>query len=452
MDHPIEPKNWLDRTIEAVSPSFAARRYESRARIAAARSLPLGSFRGAVNTRTSVPWSQSTSFRGGTSRQRFEAGEMRDRGRNSYDNNVFARSLQDTETDNVIAEGFTLQMRTKDPLFNDYAEGRFYKWLDRADVSGKLTGSKFFRESWARPRVDGDGGILLVKRGGYPYLQYIPGDLIANPRGKWDWKTMFDGVECDPAGKPVRFWIRDVDEKGTDDFYPVDARDFVFISHTNGPLDVRGASVYVPIFELLDEIDLYRGSVVKAAHMACIFGLIQKTKNPGAATASLGTLLNSDGNQQKAITLEGGMLKIHGTDDQMYQVNAQQPMTQTPDFIRALLRIACLAYGMPLEIGGRDLSTVNFSGGRIGLNAWYRTCRVRQDWIRSVCWNRVVFWWLSVERQRQQLGFADAFELPFPEKDYGEFELVGQEWSYNDPQTEAAALLLEISAAALITT
>jgi capsid protein len=445
MDHPIAPKNWVDRAIEAVAPAAAARRYEARARIAAARDIPLASYRGAMATRTSLPWEQSTSFRGGTSLQRFELGEMRDRARNSYENNIFARSLQDTETDNVIAEGLTLQMRSGNAEFNDYAETRFYKWLDKADIAGKWTGSKFFRESWARPRIDGDGGILLIKRGGYPYLQYIPGDLIANPKGKWDWKTMFDGVECDPSGRPVRFWIRDVDEKGANTSTAVDARDFVFISHASNPLDVRGATVYTPVFELLDEIDLYRSSVVKAAHMACIFGLIHKTRNPAAAIAPLGTATNSDGVQQKAVTYEGGMLKVHGTDDQLYQVVAQQPMQQTPDFHRALLRIACLAYGMPLEIGGRDLSTVNFSGGRIGLNAWYRTCRVRQDWIRSVCWNRIVFWWLSVEKQRQQLGFADAFEKPFPD-DYGEFELVGQEWSYNDPQTEAAALLLEISA------
>jgi capsid protein len=39
---------------------------------------------------------------------------------------------------------------------------------------------------------------------------------------------------------------------------------------------------------------------------------------------------------------------------------------------------------------------------------------------------------------------SDAFENKFPD-DYGEFELHGREWDYNDPVAEAQADLLEMS-------
>jgi hypothetical protein len=68
---------------------------------------------------------------------------------------------------------------------------------------------------------------------------------------------------------------------------------------------------------------------------------------------ALGRAPNSEGVQQKAITLEGGMLKVLGTEESVFQVDAKQPMVQTPEFLRALIRIICLAFDMPLEIGAR---------------------------------------------------------------------------------------------------
>lgn len=443
--HPIQPRNFFDRCIEAIAPKYAASRYSSRAQIALARSFPESSYRGAVATRSSTPWSPFTSYRGGSSADRYNLASIADRAERVYRDNPVGRGLLNAEVDNIVAEGFSLQMRTISDEFNREAEGRFYRWLEYADVSGKLCAADWFRTSWREPRKSGDGGIVLILRGGSPKLQYIPRDLICNPRKEFNPATMFDGVECDPSGKPIRFWIRDVDENGKDTVSPIDARDFVYLAHLDGPLSVRGVSVYSSIFGLLDQLDSYVDAVTKAAIMAAIFGLIEKRRNPAAAVSALGTLVNSQGDQQKAVTLENGMLKVMGTDETMFQVQASQPMQQTPDFIRALMRLICLAFDMPIEIGQKDLSQVNFSGGRIGLIGYYRSCRVKQDWLKSRCWNRVVFWWLSIERQRQQLGYPDAFKSAFPEE-YGVFELHGREWDYNDPQTEIVADLIEMDA------
>lgn len=446
MSNPLESKSILDRVIEATFPRWAQGRYAARARLAAGRHV-LGeyyaSYRGAVATRTSTTWGQSTSYRGGSTKDRHDLGKMRDRARGAYRENVIAHGLLNTETDNVVAEGFTLQMQTGSEAFNAEAEDRFYAWLERADVTGQATASDLFRMSWRESRKDGDGGFILLTRGGYPYLQYIPGDLIRNPYGSYDYKTMFDGVECDPAGRPVRFWVRDVDESGTDIVTPIDARDFVYLCHRTDPLAIRGETVYSSIFQHLDQFDAYVDAVTKTAIMACIFGLIEKRNKPASVLGMLGTEANSKGEQQKAITLDkGGMLKVLGTDESVFQVQAQQPMQQTPDFMRALFRVICLAFQMPLEIGQKDLSQVNFSGGQLGMKDYERSCRIKQDWLKSRCWNRVAFWWLSIERRRQQLGYPDAFVTPFP-TDYGTFELHAREWLLRDRMGEAKAALME---------
>lgn len=408
------------------------------------RGVPVTSYRGAMRTRTSTLWDSSTSYRGGRSSDRRDLREMCSRGRRVYRENTIGRSLLDTETDNVVAEGYRLHMQTNSPEFNREAPERFAAWLDRADITGLMGGTELMRASWREPRKDGDGGILLINNGGVPRLQYVPGDLITNPYKGFDVRSMFDGVEIDAVGRPTRFHIREVDEGGKDTITAVDARDFVYMAHRNGePNALRGATVYEPIFALLDQVDAYLDAVIVAARMGAIFGLIMKKNKPQAVLDKLAQMANSQGNWQRGMTLENGLLQIIGTDEDVAQVQAHQPMQQTPDFLRACFRIACLAFDMPLEIGQKDLSQVNFSGGRIGLIGYYRSCRVKQAW-HQLPWKRIVFWWLSIEKKRQALGFDNAFTTPFPE-DYGQFSLQGREWDYNDPLKEAEADLMEIS-------
>jgi len=432
-------KNFIDRIVEYVAPAHAATRYVAR------MGLKEMSHSGAVGNRgTANDWPVSTSYKGGASSDRRDFKTMRSRARRLFRENVIGRSLLLTETDNVVSDGFSLQMLTDSPAFNDEAEARFYEWLDRADITGRLCGSDLFRASWIETRKDGDGGFILIKRNGKPFLQYVSSDLIETPIGKYNNASLYDGIEIDASGRPLRFWVRDVDEFGKDTSTPIAARDFVYIAHPDDPNALRGTTAYGSVFRELDQLDGYKEAVIIAARMGAIFGLIEKRKNPAAATNGLPYLSNTQGETQKAITYENGMMKYIGPDDAVMQVQAQQPMQQTPDFIRAMMRVIGLAFDMPLEIAVKDLSQVNFSGARVGLIGFYRSCRVKQDRIKSICWNRIVRWWLSVEQQRQALGFEDAFVTPFPARSW-EFALNGREWAYNSPTEEANAALLEIS-------
>jgi hypothetical protein len=54
--------------------------------------------------------------------ERVDLGEMRSRARRVWEDNAIGRSLLNTETDNVVAEGFSLQMRSSSAAFNEEAE------------------------------------------------------------------------------------------------------------------------------------------------------------------------------------------------------------------------------------------------------------------------------------------------------------------------------------------
>jgi hypothetical protein len=292
--------------------------------------------------------------------------------------------------------------------------------------------------SWREPRKDGDGGFILQRQGGYPRLQYIPGDLIRDPLkmpAGQDRREWYDGVRCDPAGRPIEFNVRDVDERGKDTDAPIAARDFVFLAHRDEPLHVRGSSVYGPIFEELDQIDAYKDAVIIAAIGWRASSGSSKKNRPGTMLGQLGMLPNSEGVQQKAITLENGMLNVMGTDETACQVQAQQPMSQTPDFHARLVpdhlpRVRHAAGDRPEgSVPGQlfrrahradRLLPIVPGEGRTGSNPLLEPDRLLVALHRA---------------QRQRLGFRDAFKNAVP-RGLRQFELHGREWDYNDPKTE----------------
>lgn len=415
-------------------------------------------YRGGVSNRTSSPWAVGASKSGGTSAMRTSARSMMWRARDVYRENPIARSLLNTETDNVIAEGLTLQARSSDSAFNEECEERWYEWLQRADMLGGMSGCELMRLSWRQPRLDGDGGFILAQdRFGQSRLQYVPSDWICSPWGQTSGRTkrgtyLFDGVETDLAGVPITFHVRDEDEFGKRKFTPIPAEDFVYLPHmADDPLQVRGATCFATIFSLLDQLEGYIDAAVVAARMHAAFGLIFKSRSASKEYNSLpiggllGTQKDSQGSDRRAVTIESGMIKYVAPEDEVATVTPTQPIQGADNFIRAIFRLICVPFDMPLEIGMKDLSQVNFSGGRIGLLGYYRSCRVKQEYLMSRCWSRVFRWWVSRERKRQEFGFATAFRNRFP-ADYAVHTFLCREWDYTDPVSEANADLIEISA------
>lgn len=418
-------------------PSWHARRESARAESA------MSSYRRSVATRVGRQFGRSRSVKAGTRAERWQLGKMRDRGRQLYRENPIARSLADKESQYVVGNGFTLQLKSDSVDWNKEVEARWYKWLETADVRGMFTGEELQKLGWTQTRVDGDGGFILRGKGYTSQLQYIPGDLISTPRERIGDQNIFDGVEVDDAMKPIAFHIEDIDQDGKRTWSRIAADDFVYVAHLNNPLDARGCTAYLTIFDILEQLEGYIDAVAIAARMAAIFGLIFKEENPGKQVGALpGRATGSDGKEYRAITLEGGMVKYVGKEGDVAQVQASQPMQQTPDFIRALFRLAGLPFDMPLEIAAQDLSQVNFSGARVGLMGFYRAC-IGKETKYKAHWSRIFRWWLSRERKFAAAGVVEPFKATEP-ANWWEHELHGQERELNDRLAEAQADFLEI--------
>lgn len=419
-------------------PAWSASRESARVRAAA-----YNTYRGGIETRLDRKWGEEKSHISGTMGERRSAADMRNRARQVDRDNPVARMMLTAEVDNVIADGIYPQAQTDNEAFNREAEERFAAWLDTADIRGMLSGGDLQRMFWRMCRRDGDGAIILVDRGGQSKLQLAPGDLIKDPPGKSGAKNFADGVETDDVGRPIRFHFEWESERGLLRRQAVAAQDVIYLAFTDEPLRVRGASCYGTIFTLLDHLDRYIDGVSLAAWMATVFGIVFKQANSQKQFQALGYTTNDAGYQQRAIRVENGMVKYLAPEDEIVQVDAKQPMTQTPDFIRAMIRQIAAAFDMPLEIAARDMSQVNFASARIGLLGFYRACIIKQGTFVGRAMTRIYQWWISRERKRQELGFDGAFVTPFPAR-FWPHMFQGRGWDYTDPVSEAQADQLQI--------
>jgi capsid protein len=429
-------QNWLDRAICATFPDWGARRLIARQAMA--------SYKGGVPTRTSELWTQAQGFRFGTTSERQQVLGTRDRAYQAYDNNPVARTLVQTETDNVIGDGLNYQPASSSEEWNREAEDRYYRWLEECSVRGPdvETGCEVQRSIWSYSRVAGDIGWVLVSRGPESRIQVVRAENICTPDGKQTDPSIYDGIRFDQFGRPTTFYVLSTDERnGRRTFTEIAARDFVWFPHMTKPGQARPPSCYATIFDLLAHLDRYVDGVSLAAWMATVFGIIFKESSASRQVANLPYATNSQGTQQRALTLENGQVKYTAPEGEVVQVDAKQPMQQTPEFIRTMYRMLGQPFDMPLEVIAKDMSTCTFASARIGLNPFYRSCRIKAGRFGSR-WSRTIRWWLSRERQRTA-DDPNRWSTPFP-ADYWNHELLPNAWDYTDPLTDPQSDLLQI--------
>lgn len=424
---------------------YAAKKAEADARAAAWRKIE-NSYKGGVPTRTSESFPQAQGFRFESSADRGQILSARDRAYQAYDNNPIAKTLVQTEVDNVIGDGLNYQPTSEDEAWNREAEDRYYYWLEECSVRGGdiHSGCELQRDIWQLSRVAGDVGWILVSRGNDSFIQVIPSENIVTPDGMWSDPAVYDGIRFDQWGKPTAFHVLSVAERSAQrTFTTIPARDFVYLPQYTKTTQARGVSCFMTIFDLLAHLDRYVDGVSLAAWMATVFGIVFKQQNSAKELGALPLLPDSQGVQRAAITFENGMVKYVGRDDEVAQVQAQQPMQQTPEFIRTMFRMLGQPFDMPLEVIAKDMSTCTFASARIGLLPFYRSCRIKASRFGSR-WSRTIRWWLSRERLR---GADDPkkWKTAFP-PDYWNHDLLPNEWDYTDPVSEVQSDMLQVDA------
>lgn len=407
--HPVsvEPPapSWLDRLVAWFNPEAGARRLAFRAAGAELESL---SYRGARYTRVgqSVAPQGRADFELESTQSRRKAV---DRARQLERDSVIAESLLARSVENVMGDGFGLEMLSSDPAWNKLVESEWKRWADEeADVRGLNTLDELDALTFRAYLRDGEAGTIKL---GDLKLQSIESDQIASPLGSIPTKDEIDGIKLDRRGKPVSFTVvtrpdpQNASVRFGQETEEIAAKDVLFLARRQRHGQTRGVSALVGVSWILEQIDGQIEAVTIAARMAACLGLViaRKSRMAGLTTAE-----DSAGNQRRKLRLEPGLIHEVSQGDIVQQIDPKQPSTNFADFLDTLGRIAGLAFGLPLEVSMMNHTKSNYSQSRAALLQAQRVWRNHQGMMGRYK-SQIFRWWLLRKIELGEIEYrADA--------------------------------------------
>ena len=201
--------NGFDKLISWFSPTAGAKRAQAR--------LALDSFReyeGAARGRRTTNWKASTAS--GMAEVQAAGDILRQRARDLARNNPYAAKAATVIVSNVIGFGIRGQIKARSKARADAVQQAWNQWADSTQCDAQSRHDFYGLQQLIMRTVVESGECLIIKeiRSG----QTIPvclrvvepdhldkgrtGDVSLNSNNR-----IIDGVECDPSGRAVAYWI-----------------------------------------------------------------------------------------------------------------------------------------------------------------------------------------------------------------------------------------------------
>lgn len=387
----------IDRALLALSPKAALKRAASRE--AARMLMAMRSYDGGRNSRATFGW-----MAGSTSANAEIYGgllQLRNRGRDLVRNNPHASKGLRVLTNNVVGSGITAMARTPDPAANKKIDDLWNRFVDECDFNGQLDLYGLQRLAM-RSMLEGGDTITrlrptIIKGNAVPLtLQLLESDYLDHRKnGMIDGgNRVQQGVEFSPDGLRAAYWLFR-DHPGEAPFnipnsYISDRVPANTVLHLYEILrlgQIRGVSWFAPGMIKARELDTYEeAELVRKRIEACVAAIVigGDDENEMGVTTSEGDNGTSDtgpaivdGAGNKVEQFEPGLIAYaRGGKD----VKFTQPSisNEYADYKMTQLRSIAAAWDVTYELLSGDLSKVNFSSIRIGLNEFRRSVEAMQ--------------------------------------------------------------------------
>lgn len=341
----VANRNWLDKAIDNVAPSWGLKRLESRVTKAlfeynAARTNRL------YNPKQYGQVSESPQ----TVRDRIiMMWEARDLVENVPEirasSRVFGINLTPTEYSPM----------TGDREYNAEISAYFHTWCKTADITGRHSFKKLIQIAAEERPVDGDCGFIIRRAGDELKVQLVPATRIGNPNNQSDVaQNYYQGILTDDYGKPVAYRVFRVDRSGVY-FDPEDvpAANFCHyfdpfrVDQYRGVTDFHsGIRTARSLYEILEAEKV---GVRFASQQAALVFSDRGTANPrNLFTPNPATTLGN-GQQQKNELSDVGMIRYFGNADKI-EVMPSRPSQAFTGFVQHLMHEISLAVGVPQAV------------------------------------------------------------------------------------------------------
>jgi lambda family phage portal protein len=350
---------------------------------------------------------------------------LRARSAQLFKKNLYARGIVRRLVTNTINTGLHLEATPHEALLGypedglaewaELTESRFELWSKNpalCDHQQRLTFGALQATAYQEALIDGDVLVTLLQDAAtqLPRVSLIDAGCVRSPmddRGKAPGNTIKHGVELDPNGRQVAYWIRKVDAASAFGwryerlaaFGAKTGRRTAWLVYGSDKRhgDVRGEPLLAIVLQSLNEIDRFRDSTQrKAAILATLTAWIEKTEDKpgskplagGAIKRGTDTAADSTGTPRTfnaAEYIPGLVIDElqHGEKPHAFQVNGT---TETfSDFEAAVLASIAWSLGIPPEILVLSFQS-NYSASKAAINEFKLALNVwRQNFGEQLC-------------------------------------------------------------------
>ena len=395
----------------------------------------------------------NSSGSGGDFHYRSEADQlwMIELARDMDRNDAIVGQLVDRAVNNIVQDGFVLEIETGDKGLDAELAERWLRWCvdpKQCDRSGQLTFCDIENFAQRHMFVDGDVFVLPNSAGS---LQVIEGHRVRTPYGLDD--MIVNGVQLGPYRERLAYYFTadDVDPStavGRNDLFkriPAfddDGIPLVFhILNAKRVSQTRGVTAFAPVVDLVGMFDdINFAKLVQAQIVSCwaIMHEMDASVQPGAA-ASGQTTSTTTGPGGETRTLAGMSPGMEYFGRPGERLAGFSPNVPNPEFFqqaRLLLQLIGLNLGMPLVLVLLDASETNFSGWRGAMDQAKIGFRRAQQNLKCRL-HEPVFLWKLKQWEAEDRALGRASEKNDLAK-YGHRWNVPS-WPYIEPKKDAEA-------------
>jgi len=458
----------LERFVESISPSWAARREQSRTRLGLMRSIQnlngneeFKGYRGAKRERPYTNWLPDTASPDEDILPDLD--DMRGRSRDLIRNDPHAAGLVEVWTSNVIGNGLTPQSRIDREMiglteeqatrFERGAERAWRRFARQSDYTGQM--SEVERQALTFRQIFENGDVFLLPRRmndpRRPYsvaIEVIEADRVTTPFSKMSRTEYREGVEVDQStGAPIAYWIKKTHPGGSsgqvNDFVRIPAtgqqgrRQVFHLYRVLRPGQSRGVPWLAPALGTFKDISQYFKAELIAAKVAACQGVFVTTDDP------LGDALKARSNTSKPDeTVSPGLLRYLEPGQSVQDFSPNRPNPEFDPFILRALRSAGASIQTPYELTSQDFSQTTYTSGRMALTEIRRNFRGFHRWFAQKAVQP--FYDLVIEEAVLK-GDIEAPRFFENQEEYLRVNWVGTGWTWVDPQREVAATIDSIN-------
>lgn len=315
---------------------------------------------------------------------------LRERSRDAHRNNPYAKNATRNISNNVIGTGIVanpiLNGKTKAAIKTlDTVKKVWKNWAEKTecDFDGlqnlyglqllamktvAKTGECFVKRVW---KTKGKGVPMELHILDPDFLDHNKNTLMPDEKGEY----IVNGIQFNKYGKRIAFWLF---ERHPKEFitvsYPVPANDIAQIFEVEDPGQANGIPSNSSIILRMQDFDEYEDAQLVKQKIAACFAAFITTPAEG---------LNPNGSTDDSIDhIEPGTIQ-RAAPGETYTFSNPPQVDGFRDFSRQSLQGQAAGLGMSYAAFTGDLSSVNFSSGRMGHLEYQRNIEILQ-------WNMMI--------------------------------------------------------------